>query len=89
MTRAVDTVWFKARMKVVGVDQGDVAGAVGRSQVVAHNIIHGVRRIDLADVAPLAGLLQVSPDQVICRAGVEWPYLSVPLDWARRQIRED
>jgi transcriptional regulator with XRE-family HTH domain len=67
----MQTDWFKARMAELGLTQDAIAPALGRDRSQVSRVINGQQRIRLDQVEPLAKILQVSPLELIWRAG-EW-----------------
>ena len=71
MTSPLDTAWCKARLKALGRTHEDVAQALGRDRTGATRLLNNHSHLKLADLVPLARVLDVSPLEILSRAGVE------------------
>jgi len=67
----VDVKWFNARRLELGVEQNDIAQAIGRSKSMISRILSGQRTLDAHDVAGLANILRTSPDEILRRLGIQ------------------
>lgn len=82
----MDTAWFKARKKALGIKDADIAAALGLERSAGNRFVNGkTGRLPLSKVAPLARLFQVSTGEIVKRAGVEGydGQAEPPLDMAR------
>lgn len=75
----IDVAWFAKRRQAVGVTQEDMAEAIGRSKSLITKILKGERTLDAADVAGFAKVLQVSPDEILRRLGLDAAAAGVPI----------
>ena len=66
----VDVKWFNARRLELGIEQQDIAAAIGRSKSMISRILNGQRTLDAHDVAGLAAILKTSPDEILRRLGI-------------------
>ncbi|WP_165284538.1 XRE family transcriptional regulator [Sphingomonas desiccabilis] len=70
---AVDTAWFKARKRELGINDQVLAEAIGRDRTTVTKVINGGIRFDLAFLQPFADALQVSSDELLRRVGISIP----------------
>ena len=68
-----DTVWFDARLAASHLSRADVARALGVSDVEIAEIWKDQRELTVRDVATLAALLAVTPQDVAKHAGISTP----------------
>lgn len=61
----MDTDWFAARMAVLGIVQEDIARGLRLDRSTVSRIQSGLRPLTLAEVEPLAAIMQVPPIEVI------------------------
>jgi transcriptional regulator with XRE-family HTH domain len=69
MADAVDTRWLKARMRSLRLNQDGLGKVLGCERSVVSKIINGKQQLRLGQVVPLADALQVSPFEILKRAG--------------------
>ena len=69
-TAAMDTKWFKSRMKAVGVTQDYLGERLARDRSLVSKLLAGRVRIDIQQVPVLAEVLQVSIYEVLRRLGL-------------------
>jgi transcriptional regulator with XRE-family HTH domain len=62
--------WFKARMKQLKVTQDVLGRALHRDRTVVSRIINGEQDLGLKQILPLAAALEVSPFEILYRAGM-------------------
>lgn len=65
----VQTQWFKARMKHLGLNEEDLGNALRRDRSVISRIINGRQPLKLDEVEPLAEALEVDAIEILVRAG--------------------
>lgn len=68
-----DADWFDARLKALGLSQGDVATTLGLTTEQIRDLWKDQRELHAQDVRLLAALLGVTPAEVAERAGVSTP----------------
>ena len=68
-----DTEWFDARLKAAHLSRADVARALGLTDVEIAEIWKDQRELSARDVATLAALLAVPPQDVAHHAGISTP----------------
>lgn len=66
--RAMDTAWFKKRMKMLGISQDAIAGRLARERTAVVRILAGKQPMRLDDALVFAELLKVSYREVVERA---------------------
>lgn len=69
--RPMDTEWFKKRMKEVRVTHAQLAHAINRDRSAVTRMLSGRRDFDLRFVTPFARELQVTPQEILARAGLD------------------
>lgn len=62
--------WFKQRMRRLRVTQEQIGRALNRDRTVVGRILSGQQPLKLNEVLPLAEILQVSPFEILHRAGM-------------------
>jgi hypothetical protein len=101
-TTNIDVKWFKDRIRDLGTSQRQISLAVSPNHNALSLVLAGKRRVTHAEIPALANLLEVTPDELLKRLGVEAPATpkshTVPcrgsvdetgkLDPDRQQIRE-
>ena len=73
MMLSMEREWIAERISEVRTSQTAVAKALGLPQPRISEIIAGRREIKLSEVAPLAGALQMSVDEIIAALGIAKP----------------
>lgn len=68
-----DTDWFDARLKAAHLSRGDVARALGLSEGEIAEVWKDQRELSARDVATLAALLAVTPQDIAQHAGISTP----------------
>lgn len=68
-----DTDWFDARLKAAHLSRGDVACALGLSEGEIAEVWKDQRELSARDVATLAALLAVTPQEIAQHAGISTP----------------
>ena len=68
-----DTQWFDARLAASHLSRGDVARALGISDSEIAEVWKDQRELSARDVATLAALLAVTPQEIAKYAGVSTP----------------
>lgn len=66
---AMDTDWFKSRMKRLKVSQEALATAIRRDRSAVSRIINGQQSLEQWHVGEFARLLECSPEEILRRAG--------------------
>ncbi len=67
----MDIAWFKQRMREKRVTQEALADAIGRHRSVVSKILTGRQSLELFQVEPFARLLEVPPQEILRRAGLD------------------
>jgi len=73
-----DSTWFDARLAAAGIARADVARALGLSDAQVAELWKDQRELSARDVAALANLLSVSPEDIAKHAGVSTPVPKPP-----------
>ena len=68
-----DTVWFDARLVSAHLTRSDVARALGLSDGEIAEVWKDQRELSARDVATLAALLAVTPQEIAQHAGISTP----------------
>jgi hypothetical protein len=68
-----DAQWFDARLKSVHLARTDVARALGLSDTEIAEVWKDQRELSAGDVATLAALLAVTPQEIAQHAGISTP----------------
>lgn len=68
-----DKEWFDAKLAALGLSRAHVAAALDLGEAQVAEIWKDQRELSARDVAALATLLKVSPQQIARRAGVSTP----------------
>lgn len=66
----VDSDWFKARKKKLGVTDAAFGQALGVDRSVANKVINGRSAFNAKRADAVARLFQVTPDEILFRAGI-------------------
>lgn len=74
-----DIDWFKRQFRGAGLNQKEIALAIGRHAAVLTRSLKGERRFDLDDVVKLANTLKVPLDEVAKRLGYVFEARGIPI----------
>lgn len=74
-----DIDWFKRKFRSIGLNQKEIAQAIGRHAAVLTRSLKGERRFDLDDVVKLANTLKVPLDEVARRLGYIFEARGTPI----------
>lgn len=66
----MDSQWFKARKKELGVTDAALAEALGVERSVANKVVNGKVEMNARRADAVAGLLKVERDEILFRAGI-------------------
>ncbi|WP_414464396.1 helix-turn-helix domain-containing protein [Hyphomicrobium sp. DY-1] len=75
----VDRAWFQARTKDEGLSLRAVARELGLDPSSFNRTLKGTRRMQVHELAGLARLLRVPPDEVLARVGFPVASVEVPI----------
>jgi transcriptional regulator with XRE-family HTH domain len=82
MPPKIDSAWFKDRMREIRLRQDALGRALGCDRSVVSRIINGRQELALSQVLPMAEALQVSPFEILKRAGFWEGHEGIEPQWA-------
>lgn len=64
----IDTAWFLARLKEIGLSQSALARQIGMDRSALHLMLHGKRKMYIDEAMSLAASLRIPVETVIAKA---------------------